>query len=244
MNNDAQINGSLKITVPDTVNSLSVNSLYVSKSGTIECISGDNMIPITLKNLSTDAQTKTKLNKFIIKDSINLVQTAQLELNDVDLKDSQINYKINNFYDLKSILTGEFNDPPKGFQLIWNYDYRIRPASGSTYMISNGLFNKNNCKDWANIITINGLYIDSYCEDSSLLQKSESLMIKIRDGPTQPESHSKHFPVGAIIGIVVGVIVVVAVVVVVIILVIKKKKNNFNENDAANEKNSIKDSFL
>ena len=46
-------------------------------------------------------------------------------------------------------------------------------------MISDGVFNKDICKDWA----INGLYIDSYCEDSSLLQKRESLKIKIRNGP-------------------------------------------------------------
>ena len=239
--NQANINGSLSITVPDEIESFSFESIDLSKDGEINCKSKSGKSQsITINNLKVDTQSNTKLSTAVISNSLTIPQSSKLELHNVDVKNSDIYYHIMNFDSLDSILSGDFKDPPKSIKIT---------SSGSTDQIISktfdlleGNFEDGICKQWVEKIEFNVQnkykYIDCYNSNNlMILAQKQKIMIELLNEPKKENngggnggSKGKGLPPGAIAGIVIGVIVAIAIVVVVVILVIRKKKNNYSEN--------------
>lgn len=237
--NNANINGTLSITVPDKVKTVSINSIDLTKNSVIECKSKNgNDVTLTVTNIKADVHTNAKLYSVKISDSLTIPQSAKLDLKNVDVTSSNIYYNILNYEKLDPVLVGEFKDPPKTIKITSLESTDSFESKSFDFM--EGTFDYGICEKWANLIDFpaGNKYKYINCHDSNnglILAKKQKILIELLSNEKEPASgggngggKSKGLPPGAIAGIVIGVIVAIAIVVVVVIIVLKKKKNNNN----------------
>lgn len=232
----SEINGSLKITVPNSVSSFSIQSLDLSSHSSIVVKKEDeSIVKVTVDDLSAKAKTTANLNDLKIEKSLKIEQSAVLNVQNVDVESASINYNINDFTKLpenQPFFNGVFKHVPASFMISRSDSISSeKPTENKEYTIVSGQFENMKCVDWYPRINLkNSGFNSKECLDVMTLD-SENKRIVIKNDPSIKDNGGKKLGPGEIAGIVIGVIAAVAIIVVVVFFVIKRKKNLVNSSD-------------
>ena len=238
LSSNSFINGSMKITVPNQVDSIMINSIDLQNNGSISVQSENNMqkINISINDITANKNSNGTISNANILNSINVVQTATLNFDNVHLENSVINIEIfdfekenNNWY---PFLKGNFNIPPKKIYLKkTNANDNTKPFKNQEYTLISGLFEENMCESWLNYLEYgNSGFNSKFCEDNPLLShENKQIVIKMNS-----ENNKSKLNGGQIAGIVIGCIAGVAIIVVSIFCIIRMK-NKRDQSESQDE---------
>lgn len=251
----SQINGTVEITVPKNVKSLVMESIDLDSSSQISVrkdqSDGEDQNPVkfTIKEVSTQPETKAKLSDVTIEKTLNIAQRAVLDLNNVDFNSASVSYSIDQFDTLKKpFIKGKFKSLPYSLKFNKISGEGNKPSENVEYPIVSGTFEDIKCEDWYPKVDLGTTGFNTkVCKDIAksikiLASEDKSLVLKYDPNNKGDDSGDKNkLSAGAIAGIVIAVVVVIAIVVVVVIIVMKRKKNLDNSSDNENAGNTGKD---
>lgn len=243
---NSQINGSLKITVPQDVDTLTLESIELKNNGSIVIQNEDEQksVSFNVNDISVTYNTNATISDVTVLNSINLIQTSTMNLNNVTLVKALINIEI---FDLKTqnnvwkpLFKGNFNNAPS--KVILKKTASENPAKKEEYTLATGMFENDICESWiSNLEYGNSGFNWKKCENNQFLEmENKRIVIKSVDETSDDNKNDSKLSGGQIAGIVIGVIAGVAIIVVAVLFIIKKKNKNErsesqDRNDDANE---------
>lgn len=239
---NSQINGSVKITVPEEVDNVTIDSIELKNKGTIEVITekSEKQININVKDITASYNTNTSISNIIVLNSFNVVQTATVNIDNVTLEKAVVNFEIVDFKNDKNswipFFKGKFNSLPNKLILAKSSAMNERqPIYNADYILVSGLFDENLCENWlTNLEYGNSGFNSKNCEMNELLS-AEDKRIVLKAVDSKDDDNKGGLSGGQIAGIVIGVIAGVAIIIVAVICVIKRKNRNNSESQDAND---------
>lgn len=243
----SQINGTVSITVPQSVSTFSMNSIELDSESriTVTQKGSDEKVKFTIKEVTTLPDTTATLSDLTIENALKVVQTAVLTIQNVDISKAAINYDIRDFKTFgQPFIKGKFNTLPGSLKLS-RASESIKPNENVEYPIVSGDFEDTKCENWYPKISLGGSGFNSkVCLENNPTLDSENKKIVLKYDPSldKNDNGNKLGP-GPIAGIVIAVVVVIAVIIVVVIIVMKRKKNmeNSSEVEDGQDNNNEKD---
>lgn len=248
LNSTSEIGAPLLITVPDKVDSVSVEGLTLYGHSANVRKSNDQSIPLVVRNLTIDSSNSMKISNMTIQGPLNMKQTSSLTFTDsVSLSEADIKYKIDLLNGIEhSVFSGNASSIPNSFSIELPEDTFNLSQIQNIILYDDGNFD---CDEWRKKVSSSSKYFDdAKCEpiikteDSKLLapSSSERLVlpkkagyINTDNGPNVIEKN-KGLSGGAIAGIVIGCIVAVAALMVgeYFLIMHFKNKESPSENEA------------
>lgn len=239
INNNVSINGNLKINVPDYVESIEINSLSFQSKSQLS-IKNENLqqnIKLTIHNVTSYENSNGELSDLTVLDSINIFDSATLNIDNVDCEKAKIS--INIFYDGNEsslyypYLKGKFSNPPQLISINKNKSSKnSNPVGNNDYQLISGQFGENKCNEWLQKIEYSnsGFNTKECLDNNELLSYSENKKIVIKMAVNSKKS---KLTTAAIIGIVVGCVAAVAIIIIVVVIVVYKKKKAGISNESS-----------
>lgn len=244
LNSTSEIGAPLLITVPDKVDSVSVEGLTLYGHSVNVRKSNDQSIPLVVRNLTIDSSNSMKISNMTIQGPLNMKQTSSLTFTDsVSLSEADIKYKIDLLNGIEhSVFSGNASSIPNSFSIELPEDTFNVSQIQNIILYDDGNFD---CDEWRKKVSSSSKYLLEpiiKTEDSKLLapSSSERLVLPKKAGYVNTDNgpnvieKNKGLSGGAIAGIVIGCIVAVAALMVgeYFLIMHFKNKESPSENEA------------
>ncbi|KAK8881142.1 hypothetical protein M9Y10_003872 [Tritrichomonas musculus] len=237
LTSNSRINGSVQITVPDEIETLTLDSILLEDKGSISLKKQNNQkeTNFNVKSISTSKKANAKISNITVLNSIRIVQTSTINIENVTLSGAVVNFDIIDFNlnnnNWNTFIKGTFNNPPSS--LVLNQISNEKPVSNKEYVLINGLFEKNMCVSWLQRINYGNCGFNLRSCIYNPLQETEDQRIVLKnaveEGPGGKSNNGSKLSGGQIAGIVIGCIAGVAIIVIAVVFIIKKKNSSQSE---------------
>lgn len=240
LTSNSRINGSVQITVPDELEILTLDSILFEDEGLILLKNQNNKkeTHFNVNSISTSKNANAKISDITVLNSIRIVQTSTINIENVTLSDAIVNFDIidygSNNNNWNPFIKGNFNNPPSRLILnkISNENKIVNPASNKEYVLINGLFENNMCDNWLQKIDYGNSGFNLKNCVSNALQETEDQRIVLKsivENKGGKSNNGNKLNGGQIAGIVIGCVLGVAIIVIVVVFIIKKKNSSHSE---------------
>lgn len=244
LTSNSQINGIVTLTVPATVDSVTIDSIELQSQSSIlvKKKNNDEAVTLTVKDISATYNTVATISNLIVQNSLKAVQTATINVDNVTFDNAQIEYEIFNYEKGNNgwnnpLFKGKFNNPPNSLILrkAESINGKQWPTMDEEYILVSGLFELNKCNEWLTKINYhNSGFNMKGCINNEVVQEAVDQRIVIKTTENNNKIKNK-LSTGQIVGIVIGCVAGVAIIVIIIIIVLryKRRPKSENENEAA-----------